>query len=185
METADQIAAAVMAWTVANSGHQEHRDYIGLSHAAQSIEDLLASYRNGFAADNAQKRKYYKGYQMEADLVRRLGIVFGDRVQRGEEISAFDGFVKGHPDFRFDGWLGDCKTVPLDEHLPEPAHLPRRVFWQLQAYMLYAPAEKSLVIYESRETGLLRAFWLHPVRAIQNQINEKFESVVAKIKQSK
>ena len=182
METADQIAAAVMAWTAANSGHQEHRDYIGLSHAAQTIEEMLADY-NGFVADDAQKRKYYKGYQMEADPLRRLRLVFGDRVQPGGEISAFNGFVKGHPDFRFDGWPGDCKTVPLDEPLPEPAHLPRRVFWQMQAYMLYAPAEKSLVIYESRETGLLRAFWLHPVWPIQDQINENFESVVAKITQ--
>lgn len=188
--TADEITAKLTAWTMEHSGHEEFRPYVGMSHASLRSEQMVERYRQGMPADDAAKRKFYKGYQMERDLLDRLCAVFPKQVVRGGEIIplAFGGLVKGHPDFWFEEFPGDCKSVPLDEHLPCPEEgrwmLPRRVFWQMQAYMLYAPADKALVVYESRETGLLKCFWAQPVRSIQHMIAQKFENAVAEIRRA-
>lgn len=179
--SAEQISSALMTWTAENSGYEERRDYLGLSHASLEVDEIVSNYRAAVHADVMQRLKTYKGYQMERDLLRRLVSVYGDRIQPGEEISVFHGLVKGHPDLRIDGAPGDCKTVPLDEHLPQPGRLPRRVFWQMQAYMLYAPAERALVIYESRASGLLWATWIFPVRRIQDEIDAKYRAAVEMI----
>lgn len=184
METAEQIASNLMSWTCDHSGHESRRDYIGLSHCSSQIELILESWKDGFSADSIALLKCYKGYQMEADLLRRLRAVYGDRVKPGGEITAFGGLVKGHPDFRFDDFPGDMKTVPLDEHLPAIERLPRRVFWQLQGYMLYSGKTKVLCIYESRESGLIAAYWVYPVRCIQDEIHEKMTSVVSQVKKT-
>lgn len=97
----------------------------------------------------------------------------------GGEISAFNGLVRGHPDFRFDGFPGDCKTVPLDEHLPEPGRLPRRVFFQLQGYMLYGCDDRALAVYESRENGMIRVFWVYRNARVQEQIHETLSQAAA------
>ncbi len=182
-ETAEQITEKLTAWTVAHSGHQPRRDYIGLSQCSLPVDEIIRTHRDGFQTPSEKDHcKFYKGYQLEADLLRRLRAVFRERVQPGGEISAFGGLVKGHPDFTLDGFPGDCKTVPLDEHLPIDGHLPRRVFFQMQGYMLYSGKERALVIYESRENGLLRAFWVYPNRRVQDQINETLSQAVAIIR---
>jgi len=178
MTLAQEITEGLTKWTIENSGHQLERDYIGLSHCALSIEEIVEFRLNGFPVGEDQLRKFYKGYQMEADLLRRLRIRFGDRVQPGGEIVAFGGRVKGHPDFLFDGYPGDCKSVPLNEHIPQRGRLPRRVFWQMQGYMLFAPAQRSVVVYESRETGIIEAFDVFPARGIQEEIHAKVGRVM-------
>lgn len=179
--TGKQIADLIIDWTCKNSNHQESRDYFGLSHASYTVDELVQMYQNGFLADVNAQLKYYKGYQMEADLLRRLIIVFGDRVQSGGEISAFGGLVKGHPDFRFDGAPGESKSVPLDGHLPQPGRLPRRAFWQMQAYMFYARSDRGLIVYESRASGLIAAFWVQPVGRIQEEIDAKYRTAVERM----
>lgn len=186
METTKQIADALIAWTVAHSGYETRRDYIGLSGCSLSVDEIVHNYRNGFPASEMDHCKCYKGYQMEADLLRRLRLIFDDRIQFGGEISTFDGLVKGHPDFRLDGFPGDCKTVPLDEHLPDSdgRRLPRRVFFQLQGYMAYSLKQRALVVYESRENGALRVFWLYRNARVQNQIHDTLSQAVAIIRGS-
>lgn len=183
IETADQIAAKLIAWTVAHSSHETNRDYIGLSHCSLQVDQIVEIYRNGFQSPSDKNHcKFYKGFQIEADLLRRLHLVFGQLIRVGGEIAAFQGLVKGHPDFFFDSFPGDCKTVPLDEHMPEPGRLPRRVFFQLQAYMLYGGTKRALAIYESRENGLIRAFWVYKNERVQEQIHATLCQVVAIIR---
>ena len=181
MNLAQEITEGLTQWTLENNGHELVRDYIGLSQCALSIEEIVNSKLNGFPVGEDQLRKFYKGHQMEADLLRRLRIRIGDRVQPGGEIVAFGGRVKGHPDFLFDGYPGDCKSVPLDEHIPQRRGLPRRVFWQMQGYMLFAPAQRSVVVYESRETGVIQAFDLFPVISIQREIQQKMAQVLGRL----
>lgn len=176
------ISTQLEAWTIANSKYEEKRDYVGLSQASLSEEEITRNYMAGFPEiDDTAKLRCYKGYQMEADLLRRLKIVYGDRVTiPAQEISAFDGKVLGHPDFDFDEDPADCKSVPLDAHIPT-GKLPRKVYMQAQASMWFKRRRRALVVYESRESGVVRHFWCYPIEPIQREIEEKYANVVKKI----
>lgn len=168
------ISESIEKHTAAISGFETKRDYISLSHATESKEDLLKMFLDGFVDSHLIRLRCYKGYQMERDLVARVKQVL--RADDFPEISAYDGIVKGHPDFRLEGCPGDCKSVPLDEHLPaDKFKLPRRAYWQVQAYMMYGFAEKAFLIYESRESGLIRDFVVRPNSNVQAEIDAKYK----------
>lgn len=114
--------------------------------------------------------------------MQRIQAVFGDQISTHIEYTAFDGLVKGHPDLAYSGFPGDCKSVLKDEWLPKDGKLPNRIYWQLQAYMLYGGAYKALVIFESRETGLLYDTWIRENLTIQREINNKFSKAVQRIR---
>jgi hypothetical protein len=176
------IAEALEIHTASISKFDPHRDYISLSHVHLSAQELFDQFVDGFHDSRPIRLKCYKGYQMEADLVKRIMSTFTGRVQIGIEIRAFDGLVLGHPDFLFDGYPADCKSILMDEWLPRDAALPRRIYWQMQAYMKYGNFTKSLVVLESRETGYIIERWLHPNLAIQSQIDAKLADVVRQIR---
>lgn len=172
-----QIASYLENYTCNISHFETSRDYISISHCGLSIEEILEQHSKGFTDGPDIRLRCYKGYQMEADLKARLKGAFPERYSEGVEVIAFDGKVKGHPDFMFDGFPGDCKTVAIDEHLPN-GKLPRKVYWQMQGYMLYLNMSTALVIYESRSTGKLIDFWIHANLNIQEQIHDKFTEVI-------
>lgn len=175
------VARELEVYTAQNSRFETERDYMSLSHSALSVDEILLQREKGFEDNELIRLRCYKGYQMEDDLKKRIKAVFGDRVEMNVEIAAFDGLVKGHPDFTFDGYPADCKTVPLDEHLPRDKKVSRKVYSQMQAYMLYMGKPKSLVIYESRETGKLVDVWLRANEAVQKEIDKKFGEAVRKL----
>lgn len=176
------ISRELETWTIANSKYEDKRDYIGLSQASLSEEEIIRNYMAGFPEiDDTAKLRCYKGYQGEADLLRRLKIVYGDRVQiPAQEISAFDGKVLGHPDFDFEDDPADCKSVPMDAHIPT-GKLPRKVFMQAQGSMWFKKKRRALVIYESRESGIIRHFWVYPIEPVQREIEAKYRNVVKTI----
>lgn len=176
-----QIATFLENYTCGISHFETSRDYISISHCALSIEEIVRQQRSGFDDTPGIRLRCYKGYQMEADLKQRIMFAFPAEYSQGGEVSAFDGRVKGHPDFRFNGFPGDCKSVPLDEHLPQ-GRVPRKVFYQMQGYMLYLDKNRALVIYESRETGKLIDFWLVAVPSVQEEIHTKFQMVLRELK---
>jgi len=157
-----QITEAIEGYTALHSNFETSRDYISLSHCHLSVDEILQQYRNGFPDSLEIRLKCYKGYQMERDLLARIEKVFGpDRVKTGWEISAFDGKVKGHPDFKFMEYPADCKSVLMDE--------------------LYSDRIKALVIYESRQSGLLKSFWINANRSIQAEIDQKMKEVIRQL----
>ncbi len=175
------IAEEIERYTAEHSNFDVRRDYISLSHIHQTVEEIVDQYRNGFQDGRDVRLRCYKGYQMEKDLLVRIRAVYGPRIKGGGEISIFDGLVKGHPDFLFDDYPGDCKSVLMDEWLPIDGKLPRRIFWQMQAYMKFAEKQKALVIFESRESGKLVDIWLRPSFKVQNEIVDKLEEIREKI----
>jgi hypothetical protein len=179
--TMENIAIAIEEYTASISNFDERRDYVSLSHVHLGADELVAQFQGGFQDGRDVRLKCYKGYQMEKDLVSRIRAVFGNRISDGGEISAFGGLVKGHPDFLFDGYPADCKSVLMDEWLPKDGKLSRRIYWQMQGYMKYAGKEKSLVIFESRENGRLVHIWVRPNLGIQNDIESKLQEVVKRI----
>lgn len=176
------VSAELEKWTAANCGHEEKRDYIGLSMAALTEEEIINNYMAGFPdGDHSLRLRWYKGYQMEKDLLRRLKIVYGDRVTiPAQEITAFHGKVLGHPDFDFEEDPADCKSVPLDAHIPT-GKLPKKVWAQAQASMWYKRRKRALVVYESRESGIIRHFWVYPIEPVQRDIDDKYKRVIRKV----
>lgn len=175
-----QIANYLENYTCEISHFETSRDYISISHCGLSVEEIVNQHQNGFVDSPDIRLRCYKGYQMEHDLKVRIKAAFPARYSDGVEVSAFDGKIKGHPDFMFDGLPADCKTVSIDEHLPQ-GRVPRKVYWQMQGYMLYLNKPNSLVIYESRGSGKLLDFWIPANLSIQEQIHDKFTQILALI----
>lgn len=178
------ISQVIEQHTADISGFQTKRDYISMSHAFEDADTLLKYYNSGFEDSLAIRLKCYKGYQWERDLMTRFKAAYPAFLYYPEkeiEISAFGGLVKGHVEGTFEGYPCDCKTVPLDEHLPKDGKVSKRIYWQLQSYMRYMEREKALVIFESRETGHLRDFWIRRNPAIQSAIHDKFQFVTQTI----
>lgn len=171
------IAEEIEQYTMQHSNFDTRRDYISLSHIHLPIDQIVNQYRNGYQDGKEVRLKCYKGYQMERDLMTRIRAIYGDRIADGGEISLFGGLVKGHPDFLFDGFPSDCKSVAMDAWLPEGGKLPRRIFWQMQAYMKFSDQQKSLVIFESRESGRLLDMWVRPHFKTQEEIAQKLRDI--------
>ncbi|HMT28789.1 MAG TPA: hypothetical protein PKD91_05870 [Bacteroidia bacterium] len=167
-------------FTASISGFDLHRKYIGLSNIFLDADTLINNYNQGQTADHLSKLKCYKGYQMEKDLVHRIQKVYGNKISF-KDILAFDNLVQGHPDFWYEEIIpGDCKSVLLDSHLPDDK-LPRKVYWQVQGYMLYGNAQKAIVIYESRESGRIRHRWVNRNEVICREIQTKIETIIRSI----
>lgn len=173
-----EFSKQLMGHTIEKSNFEERRNYISMSHAHLGVEEMVRYYREGFSSDDVGKLKCYKGYQMEKDLVRRMSDTFVSEISPGGEITAFDGFVKGHPDFWYSYMVGNCKSVLMDSWIPKGGKVPYKVFMQLQAYMLFGGAEMGIVVYESRESGLIDDFILKPNFKVQDGIYRKYEKAV-------
>lgn len=172
-----QISTFIENYTCGISNFDTSRDYISISHCGLEVNEIVQQWRKGFIDSPEIRLRCYKGYQTEADLKSRVKAAFPQRYSDGVEASAFNGLVKGHPDFMFDGNPADCKSVAIDEHLPQ-VRVPRKVYWQMQGYMLYLNKPNSLVIYESRATGKLLDFNVRADLKVQEEIHSKFESVI-------
>lgn len=178
------IARQLEKYTCENSNFQPKRNYISISHASNTVDELIDEYYNGFQDSVPIRLKCYKGYQMERDIVHRMKAIYGNAVDTDNTaVSAHDGLVQGHPDFLFNGYPADCKSLLNDEYLPvSGGKLPRRVYWQMQGYMLYMKKDRSLLIYESRQSGLLVDLWVRPNSKIQEEIEQKMLAVIREIK---
>lgn len=177
-----QFSESIANYTADHSNFDTRRDYISLSHIHLSVDEIVYQHKSGFEDTRDIRLKCYKGYQMEKDLMSRIIAVYPPRIRQDIEISAFNGMVKGHPDFTFDGDPGDCKSVLLDEWFPKDGKLPKRIYWQMQAYMKYMNKNKAIVIFESRESGKLVDYWIKENRTIQSEIDNKLKEVIKLIK---
>lgn len=173
------IAQELEEFTASISNFDTERDYISMSHAALELPEIIKSIDSGFEDSLSIRLRCYKGYQMEKDLKQRISKKFPHNVITTVEYEAFDGIVKGHPDFLFNGYPGDCKTVPLEEYLPEnERRLSRKIFYQMQTYMLYGKKDKALVIMEARDSGKLRDYWISANRNVMETIDHKYRQAV-------
>src|SRR3989337_3154613 len=155
---ADELQERLVNWTVANSGQDERRHDIGLSGIGDCPRQIYDRYFQGQQASVDRHLLTRLSYEIESALVERLhqmGIYSESPV-----ALAYDGLVQGHVDgITKDGDLIEIKTVALEDHIPE--RLPRRVYWQVQAYMHYLGRKWAHVIYLARESGLVKVI---PVR---------------------
>lgn len=183
------ISKLIENYTASISNFETKRNYISLSHCSLPVDQILNTWFNGFEDSHEIRLRCYKGYQMERDFKQRLIAMTNLCFTEHEEIEAYGGLVKGHPDLQFypestsNGIPSDCKSVPLDIHLPEKL-LPKKVYWQMQGYMLYGKRDRALVLYESRETGIIRDYLIRENASIQREIDLKMQTIVQQIKKA-
>lgn len=176
-----EITKLLIANTISKSNFQTKRDYVSMSSASKSPEQIYQDYINGYSASTLEELKCYKGYQMERDLLSRIVATFNTEDITHPEITAFGGIVKGHPDFKLYGCPAECKSVLMDEWLPQDNKVSNKIYWQMQAYMLYSKKKEAFVVFESRENGQIRTVHLKANERIMEQIEIKFKKVVEQI----
>lgn len=177
-----EISKQLMDHTIKISNFQDKRDYLSLSHSHLMVEEIVKYYKDGFISDNKGKLKCYKGYQMEKDLICRMTDLFISEISPGGEVVGFDGLVKGHTDFWYGNMVGECKSVLMDSWMPKHGKVPYKVFMQVQAYMLFGDSDRAIVVYESRESGMIDDFVIHADGKIQKKIYDKFKYAVELVK---
>lgn len=186
MNIIKEIEQNIIRNTLAQCGFEKHREYISLSSMGMPIDEIWSLYKNGFTADEKSMMKCYKGYQMEDDLVRRViesnpDIEF--ETNSSIILDEFDGVkFMGHPDITGDGIPFDCKSVLKDDWLPESwKNVSRKIKFQIQSYMLAMNSERGVLIYESRESGLIRVIEIRKNQEIIDEIKSKIEELKKRI----
>lgn len=178
------IEQQIIDYTIQHSQYDTHRNYVGMSQVIKTKEEIINDFLQGTEVDANHKLKCYKGYQMEKDLVNRCKSIWGERISH-RELEAFGGIVKGNPDFFLDDYPVDVKSILLDEHFPEKRKIPKRSYYQMQAYLLYAKIGKGFLVYESRETGSIKVYVVYENINVQQEISLKIEEVVKSLNLSK
>jgi hypothetical protein len=169
---ASDLQEALMNWTVRNSLHQENRGYIGLSEIADCEAVIYDRYLYGKRARVDEHCLHRMSYEMEWALIRRLTEM--GLYKPAPEICLFDGLVQGHPDGFIGNELLEIKTLPREEWLPKDHILPKRIWFQVQAYLHYTDRGFAQVVYLARDTGIVS------VVAVKRKV-EIGETVAAKV----
>ena len=167
------ISQQIEQYTAANSGLKLHATTCRCHRYTCRLRRSSASTSTDLRLTTWHELKCYKGYQMERDLKGASWTPSAPIVYTMPIVTAFDSIVAGHPDFLRTSCRQTSRACRLDEHLPVD-RVPRRVFLQLQAYMLYGNWPRSLC--HLRKPGDRPDHWLldHPVVSVQNEIHAKF-----------
>lgn len=173
------IQAALLDYTVKTSGHDDRRDYIGLSTIIDCPAEIYRRFFNLTPASVRRRLRTKASYEIEENLKARLKAM--GIYSTGKEISLYDGLVKGHTDGEIFGDLLEIKTIPLDDQIPA-GKIPIRAFWQTQAYMKYGGYLLCHLLYYSRENGFFRFFEVDPNIPVMNLIEDKIKRIVSAIK---
>jgi hypothetical protein len=171
------LQRGLIQWTVAYSGHEAQRHYIGLSGIGDCERVIYDRFRQGTRATVEDHLLCRLSYELEGRLVERLKEMGVYSV--GEEIVLFDGLVQGHTD----GVIGrqdllEIKTLAQERWIPEGRKLPGRVFWQVQAYLHYTGRKYGHIVYLARDTGLIYTTGVSYSEGVGRKIEEKVGRLV-------
>lgn len=168
----------LLAESYATSKFEERRNYVSLSNIIKPVDDLVSDYVNGQTCDNAGRLKCRMGYWMERGLMER--VLKLQYAQMGYEIvvPSSNNLIKGHPDFKYAKCPGDCKSFLLDEYLPDERKIPKKIYWQMNAYMLYDDADRSFLVCESRQSGMIKVITIRRNESVCNAIDEKCQLII-------
>jgi len=165
----------ILQYTLLTSKYENKRRYISLSQIANCPRKIYNDYVNGCETDVIGHLKCRKGYQEEADLKNRLFRIYGDNFNPNpDEIVLYKGLVKGHPDGALNGHLIEIKSYALDRYLPDEQRIPKRIYWQVQAYLAFDEYKHpAFLICESRESGVIKVCEVKYNMSVIDQIQIK------------
>lgn len=189
---AHELESELVNWSVRHSGHEQRRPYIGLSAIGDCPAAVYDSFTQGQTQNVGEHLKTRLAYELEYALVVRLREM--GLYQAAQPISLHGGLVQGHLDgLILHGGQTDIleiKTVPLAEHIPDrEAQVPRRIYWQVQAYLHYAQrrlkldVSSALVVYLARENGLVSVKQVMYSLGTGVQIDGRVRNLVAAVQE--
>lgn len=142
-------------WLRENSGLEEHRDYLGISHAGKCPRAIYDLLMNGAHLSDFAHQMCYVGYMFEKDCLARLVEMKFAREARVEVVCPKDPFIRGHVDGEtFWGDLLEVKSITVKkfERILQTGNALWEHVDQVQLYMRYGPWKTTWVIYICRET---------------------------------
>ncbi len=174
----EQLVQAMLSHTATHSGHDATRSYIGLSHIADCDLELYRAYCRTQAGQPAAPPNGLSlamiqiSYELEAALRARLTAL--GIYNPGRTLSLYAGLIQGHTDGETrDGDLLEIKTVALERYFPGDDRLPRRISWQVNAYLRYGGFRQAHVIYLARDTGAIHIITVREHLRISEEIAAK------------
>lgn len=152
----NQLDTLLTGYTLDRSGHDPCRTYIDLSQVADCELELYRAYLAARSGIRTEPSIPYEtiliSCELEAALRARLAAL--GVYSPGRTIHLYDGLVQGHTDGETpDGDLLEIKTVALERNIPWDGQLPRRIHWQINAYLRYTGCRQAHIIYLARDTG--------------------------------
>lgn len=165
---------------IKNSGHEDHRAFIGLSQISRCEQVLYDRFIHGESAGVSEKMKSALAHDLQEVLVVKLTVL--RMFAPGRIIELHGGLVQGHPDGEVCGDLLEIKTVEREDWLPGIGRLPTGVYWQVQAYLHYAGYRFGHVVYIARDTGSIKVIGVRKNPDVCRQIDIKVTRLVAAVK---
>lgn len=172
----NDLQAAIINWTVKNSGFEDHRAYIGLSGIGDCEQVIYDRYFGGQFATIGDHLMCRLGYDLEHKLIERLGDL--GMYTPGETIELFNGLVQGHTDGRIGEALLEIKTLEREDWLPRDGRIPRRHYQQVQAYLHYTQREFAYMVYLARDHGCVTVEGIRRNATVGTSIAEKVQRLV-------
>lgn len=171
------VLSSIVNWSVDHSGHEDHRSYIGLSGIADCPLEIYERYMHGVRPNGVSGHLLTRlSYELEGILIQRLKEM--KMYQPAPEISLYNGLVRGHPDGFIGPDLLEIKTLAHEEHIPTDKRVPRRIYWQVQAYLHFTNRKQAQVLYLARSNGALAIIPVYYNQSIAEDILAKLEYLV-------
>ena len=196
--TPTRLRELLDAETIRQCGHEERKGQLSMSWLHLPVDVIVDQVRKGCHFDDATKLKLYQGTHAEIGLRTRLSTLFSqDNIASRDSIvwkppqviEAYDGKLTGHIDGYIesagkfnDETLIEFKTVPDLTALAEIRRtrmVPRKVFHQVNAYMLWGDFVNCFVVYETRYEGEHEVLEIHPSHRLQEELKTKVERVLS------
>jgi hypothetical protein len=178
--TPEELEKNLKEWSAKNSGHDIHRNYIGLSTISECQRLIYYRFFNEVNISVEARLKNRDAYEREESIKERLRGM--GLYKPGKEISLFGGLVQGHTDGEIIEDLLEIKTVPLDSHFPRDGRIPTKAYWQTQAYLKYGHYKFSFIIYYAKQNGALCVVGISPNNFIAEKIEAKIERLVEAVR---
>lgn len=183
-QTETQLKTAL----VANGGHEEARDYLGMSSIGYCSRKIYNDLVNGKSDDEHRLDWYgFAGRMWEAALIRLLGHT--PPAEQIEVVSKFNTRFRGHVDFVLpDGTLIECKSVDWGNFTKLYGGPKREHIDQVQMYLRHGGWQRALIIYAARDivwrewNGIpIRVFEILPDERRQNDLDAKAADLLARL----
>lgn len=181
MHSAD-LERRLIDWTAANSGHDAHRRYIGLSGIGDCPLVIYRRVTQGTPATTPEKMRTALCYELEAALrerLRRMGIMAWPHGNQ-YTVQSPGGVATGHIDGALDdGDLVEFKTLEREEWMLCQRLPSRRILHQVTSYMHFGGFKRGHVVYLARDTGTVRVVPVSVDIRVVREIEETIRTVRA------
>jgi len=187
--TAMQLKKLLIEETVRQCGHEERQGQLHMSSLHLPVDVILENIRNGQQVDDEMKLKFYRGTHAEKGFQERLrSLLLAHQLYSDgpRTIRAYDGRLIGHIDASLpnDNVVIDYKSAPDKDALAEvmqTRQVSRRIYFQVQSYMLWGNFGKGFVVYETMKEGFIFIVEVRPHEATRRRLKDTVREVLERM----